>query len=97
MELADTGLSMAVSLCEQLGGNSVLHGKIADGQPIVVLTVGQSQVKRGDVIRVRLRSAACLAFDRAGKVIGQGGTSPFRVTIYQSGDIDRTAEMPPDS
>jgi multiple sugar transport system ATP-binding protein len=69
VELADAGLSMAVSLCEQLGGNSVLHGKIDGGQPIVVQTVGQSQVKRGDIIRVQLPAAACHIFDRAGNAI----------------------------
>ena len=69
VELVDTGLSMAVSLCEQLGGNSVLHGKIDGGQPIVVQTVGQSEVKRGDVIQVRLPAASCHVFDRGGKAI----------------------------
>ena len=35
----------------------------------VVQTVGQSQVKRGDIIQVRLPAAACHIFDRAGNAI----------------------------
>ena len=69
VELIDAGIPMTVSLCEQLGGNSVLHGKIDGGQPMVVQTVGQSQIKRGEVVHVRLPAAACHVFDRAGKTI----------------------------
>jgi multiple sugar transport system ATP-binding protein len=70
VELVDAGIAMTVSLCEQLGGNSVLHGRIDGGQPMVVQTVGQSLIKRGEVVQVRLPAAACHVFDRAGKTIG---------------------------
>ncbi len=70
VELVDAGIPMTVSLCEQLGGNSVLHGRIEGGQPMVVQTVGQSQIKRGEVVQVRLPAAACHVFDRAGNTIG---------------------------
>ena len=36
---------------------------------VVLQTVGQSQVKRGDIIQVRLPAAACHIFDRAGNAI----------------------------
>ncbi len=70
VELVGAGVPMTVSLCEQLGGNSVLHGRIEGGQPMVVQTVGQSQIKRGEVVQVRLPAAACHVFDRAGNTIG---------------------------
>lgn len=69
VELADDGLAMSVTLSEQLGGNTVLHGTLQGGQTLVVQTVGQSRARRGDSIHVRLPAASCHAFDGAGKAI----------------------------
>ncbi len=72
VEIVDNGLAMSVTLSEQLGGNTVLHGKLHGGQPLVVQTVGQSRARRGDVIQVRLPATACHAFDHAGQAIATG-------------------------
>jgi multiple sugar transport system ATP-binding protein len=71
VELADSGLAMSVTLSEQLGGNTVLHGTLQGGQTLVVQTVGQSRVKRGDSVNVRLPVALCHAFDGAGKAVAR--------------------------
>ena len=67
--LAEGGLALTVNLTEQLGGNSVLYGVLAGGQPLVVQLVGQSRVTRGQVVSVHLPPEACHVFDAAGQAL----------------------------
>ena len=63
IEIANTGLPLTISLAEQLGGNTVLHGALGANQPLVVQLVGQSRIARGDVVHVRLPPETCHVFD----------------------------------
>ncbi len=73
IELADQGLPMKVALTEQLGGNTVLYGSLGGPhgpqQPLVVQVVGQSHIRRGDTVHVRLPAASCHGFGEDGKAI----------------------------
>jgi multiple sugar transport system ATP-binding protein len=73
IELADQGLAMKVALTEQLGGNTVLYGSLGGPngpqQPLVVQVVGQSHIRRGDTVHVRLPAASCHGFGEDGKAI----------------------------
>jgi multiple sugar transport system ATP-binding protein len=69
VQLVPDGMPLSVTLTEQLGGNSVLYGMLGGNQPLVVQLVGQSQVKRGDVVGVQWPEAACHVFDNAGRAL----------------------------
>ena len=71
VETVATGLALGVTLTEQLGGNTVLYGTLANGQPLVVQSVGQAQVKRGDVVHVRLPPDKCHVFDATGRAVSR--------------------------
>ncbi len=62
VELADGGLPMAVVLTEQLGGNTLIYGSLTPQQPFVIQVVGQSVIRRGDTIHVKLPPERCHAF-----------------------------------
>ena len=70
--LADGGVPMQVTLTEQLGGNTVLYGTIGAEVPMVMQVVGQSPVRRGDLVRVALPPAYCHLFDPAGSCLTTG-------------------------
>ena len=70
--LADGGVPMQVTLTEQLGGNTVLYGAIGAEVPMVVQVVGQSPVRRGDLVRVALPPERCHLFDPAGNCLTTG-------------------------
>ncbi len=72
--LGDSGLAMQVNLTEQLGGNTVLYGTLGDQQAIVVQVLGQSEIRRGDTVRVVFPSASCHAFAADGCTLT--GTAP---------------------
>lgn len=71
VELSDDGLAMHVALTEQLGGNTVLYGSLSAQQSLVVQIVGQSNIKRGDTVRVRLPEAVCHAFSSDGQALAR--------------------------
>ena len=71
VELSDDGLPMQVALTEQLGGNTVLYGMLSAQQSLVVQIVGQSNIKRGDTVRVRLPEANCHAFSADGLALAR--------------------------
>ena len=75
VEIADGGLPMQVALTEQLGGNTVLYGSLAAQQPLVVQVVGQSRIKRGDTVHVRLPPASCHGFTADGKSMAGNSTN----------------------
>ncbi|HVE51231.1 MAG TPA: sn-glycerol-3-phosphate ABC transporter ATP-binding protein UgpC [Casimicrobiaceae bacterium] len=64
--IANRGAPMQVNLTEQLGNNTVLYGSLSGEQPMVVQVIGQSPIKRGDVVHVELPIASCHAFDSNG-------------------------------
>jgi multiple sugar transport system ATP-binding protein len=72
VEVVDRGLPLAVTLTEQLGGNTVLYGALENGQPLVVQIVGQAQVKRGDTVQVHVPPPAWHVFDTHGQTVPQG-------------------------
>jgi multiple sugar transport system ATP-binding protein len=45
---------LAVSITEQLGGESYLHGELSSGESLSVRLVGQTRVNRGETIGLRL-------------------------------------------
>jgi multiple sugar transport system ATP-binding protein len=62
------GMPVVVNLAEQLGGNTVLHGTLGNGQPLVIQIVGQAKIKRGDTVPVIIPPNCCHVFN------GQGGS-----------------------
>jgi multiple sugar transport system ATP-binding protein len=53
--LSDAGdVKLAVTIIEQLGGESYLHGKLASGEALSVRLSGQTRVNRGDTVGLRL-------------------------------------------
>ena len=66
IEIASDGLPLAVSLIEQLGGNTVLYGHLPSSQALVVQLGGQSGVQRGDTLPVRFPPERCHVFDSEG-------------------------------
>ncbi len=69
VELGSGGMPMAVSLAEQLGGNTVLHGTLGNGQALVVQIVGQAKIRRGDTAPVIIPPECCHLFDDLGGII----------------------------
>ena len=70
VELAADGMPMAVVLTEQLGGNTLIYGSLHAQQPLVVQVVGQSAIRRGDTIHVKLPPERCNAFGADGLAVG---------------------------
>ena len=50
---------LSVTLAEQLGGESYLHGELPSGEPVAVRLHGQTPVRRGDVVGLVLGDAGC--------------------------------------
>jgi multiple sugar transport system ATP-binding protein len=76
VELADGGLPMAVVLTEQLGGNTLIYGSLSPQQPLVIQVVGQSTIRRGDTIRVKLPPERCHAFGADGVAVAGQQSRP---------------------
>jgi multiple sugar transport system ATP-binding protein len=64
---ADGPLRVRVTQVEQLGGSSLLHGRIADDLPFEIVLQGQTEVRRGDTIGVALPADRLHSFDRDGR------------------------------
>ena len=71
---AGTGeIDMAVELTEQLGGESYVYGKLADGFELTARLTGQTRVKRGETVGLALSaSTATYLFDADGKALKRG-------------------------
>jgi multiple sugar transport system ATP-binding protein len=63
---ADGPLRVRITQVEQLGGSSLLHGRIADDLPFEIVLQGQTEVRRGDTVGVALPAERLHSFDRAG-------------------------------
>ena len=66
---ADGALRVKVTQVEQMGGSSLLHGRLAGDQPFELLLAGQTEVQRGDSVGVALPAELLHAFDRDGRRI----------------------------
>ena len=64
---ADGPLRVRITQVEQLGGSSLLHGRIADDLPFEIVLQGQTEVRRGDTIGVALPAEQLHSFDRDGR------------------------------
>ncbi|GLQ56748.1 ABC transporter ATP-binding protein [Devosia nitrariae] len=68
-EEADVGgadLSVVVDVVENLGGASVVYGRLADGQTVVIEQRGGERAKVGERVTVGFRPGDALIFDEAG-------------------------------
>ncbi|WP_299847386.1 sn-glycerol-3-phosphate ABC transporter ATP-binding protein UgpC [uncultured Paracoccus sp.] len=67
---ADRGTSlgqMTVTHVEQLGGQTIVHGRFPDQQPIVATLEGQNSVEAGDLLPLSADLAQCHVFDAEGR------------------------------
>jgi multiple sugar transport system ATP-binding protein len=65
--LGDDGWPVAVSVAEQHGASSYIHGTLPNGEPILIHQQGQIAVSRGDVLHVTPAPAKWHVFDNAGQ------------------------------
>ncbi len=68
-EVGPGGLPVVVNLAEQLGGNTVLHGALANGQTLVVQIVGQAHIGRGETVPIIIPADRCHVFDAQGSLL----------------------------
>jgi multiple sugar transport system ATP-binding protein len=52
---------------EQLGGQTIAYGRLADGQSLTVSLEGQRRIKAGDVLEAGIASQNCHLFDAVGR------------------------------
>jgi multiple sugar transport system ATP-binding protein len=63
---SDGPLQLQVSQVEQLGSTSILHGKVVADAPFELILSGQTQIKRGDTVRVSAPAEQLHYFDQNG-------------------------------
>ncbi|MBD9527158.1 ABC transporter ATP-binding protein [Paracoccus sp. PAR01] len=63
---ADLG-AMTVTHVEQLGGQTIVYGRLSDGQQIVATLDGQQSVQAGQELPLRVDLARCHVFDADGR------------------------------
>jgi len=64
---------LAVELTEQLGGESYVYGKLADGLDVTARLPGQTRVRKGETVGLALSAAeATYLFDAEGKALKRG-------------------------
>jgi lactose/L-arabinose transport system ATP-binding protein len=61
------GFSMKAEVVENLGGTSVVHGMLPDGQTILVEQRGQARARAGEVLRCAFDPTRVFVFDGSGK------------------------------
>jgi multiple sugar transport system ATP-binding protein len=64
---AEGPLRVHITQVEQLGGSSLLHGRIADDLPFEIVLQGQTEVRRGDIVGVALPADRLHSFGRDGR------------------------------
>ena len=62
----DGPLQMKVSQVEQLGSTSILHGNVVADAPFEIILPGQTNIQRGDTVRVTAPSEHLHFFDQQG-------------------------------
>ena len=70
-------LSGEVRLAERLGGLTLLHITLQDGQPITVQMEGSDDTRVHDVVRLSVDAAACHVFDAAGQALPHFARHPL--------------------
>jgi len=63
---SDGPLQLLVSQVEQLGSTSILHGKVVADAPFELILSGQTEIKRGDTVRVSAPAEQLHYFDQNG-------------------------------
>lgn len=67
-----TVFEIAVRLVENLGGTSIVHGTLSDGQDVLIEQRGAGRVKAGEVIEGRFDADRILVFDGGGHRVWGG-------------------------
>ena len=70
---SDGALQGEVDALEHLGPRAYLYAKLSDGSSLVVQTDGDTPIRVGDRVAIRIRSQATHLFDRAGKALTRSG------------------------
>ena len=66
----ESGWDVLVSVSEQHGADTYLHCEFPGGEPVLIHQPGQSNVKRGDKLRVHPHAGSWHLFDAEGERIG---------------------------
>jgi multiple sugar transport system ATP-binding protein len=68
---ADISLGkLSIIHVEQLGGQTITYGRLADGQSLTVSLEGQRRIKAGETLNVGIAADHCHLFDAQGRRIG---------------------------
>jgi multiple sugar transport system ATP-binding protein len=67
VHVGKTGSKAKVELVERLGERTLVYARLSDGQPIIAEDAGDSRVKIGDEIALRIDGAAAHVFDAEGR------------------------------
>lgn len=65
-------LMTTVEVTEQLGSDTIMHGRLADGQPIVARFQGQTPLRAGQKIGLQANRERAILFDHQGKNLATG-------------------------
>jgi multiple sugar transport system ATP-binding protein len=66
VRVGKTGSKAKVELVERLGERTLIYARLTDGQPIIAEDAGDSRVKIGDEIALKIDGAAAHVFDADG-------------------------------
>ena len=80
-------LNINVEVVEQLGGETILYGRLADGQPLVVKLSGQARFKAGDTLSLSPAPERLHAFDSQGRNIRIGSPETGLAATSTSGRL----------
>ena len=69
-QAASSGWDVLVSVSEQHGADTYLHCEFSAGEPVLIHQPGQSDVKRGDKLRVHPHAGRWHLFNAEGERIG---------------------------
>ncbi len=68
MTVCETGeLGVTVEVVEQLGGETIVYGRLADGQALIAKIAGQAGIRAGDRLSFTLAQERLQIFDAAGR------------------------------
>ena len=86
MTVSDGGeLSATVEVVEQLGGETIVYGRLADGQALVAKLAGQAGIRTGDRLSFTLAHERLQIFDAAGRNL--------RYRMEETGAIERGGSL----
>jgi multiple sugar transport system ATP-binding protein len=70
-------IEATVTLVERLGGLTLIHASMAEGQPLTVQIDGSNDAKVGDRLRFSATPAACHLFDGSGRALPRVDRHPL--------------------